>query len=74
MAAYVNNGNSYLTTYGSSLVNAAAKYKNVYTRGSTDAAANNYAVSVPANGNYGDAIYEISNAGSRKYNMVCILV
>ena len=74
VAAYVNNGNSYLTTYGSSLVNAAAKYKNVYTRGSTDAAANNYAVSVPANGNYGDAIYEISNAGSRKYNMVCILV
>ena len=33
VAAYVDNGDSNLTSYGSSLVNGDAKVKNVYTRG-----------------------------------------
>ncbi len=64
VAGYVNNGNSNLTTYGSTLVNAAAKYKDVYSVGSSDSNSNNYAVSTPANGHYGDAVYETSSSGS----------
>ena len=56
-AAYVNNGNSYLTTNGSSILNSAIN-KNVYNI-TTDSQANNY----DANKNiYGDAIYETSNS------------
>ena len=64
VAAYVNNGHSNLTTYGSSLVNAEAKYKDVYSKGSSDSYSNNYAVSTPANGHYGDAVWETSNSGT----------
>ena len=64
VAAYVDNGHSNLTTYGSSLVNAEAKYKDVYSKGSSDSYSNNYAVSTPANGHYGDAVWETSNSGT----------
>ena len=64
VAAYVNNGHSNLTTYGSSLVNADPKYKDVYSKGSSDSYSNNYAVSTPANGHYGDAVWETSNSGT----------
>ena len=64
VAAYVDNGNSSLTSYGSSLVNAEAKYKDVYSKGSSDSYSNNYAVSTPANGHYGDAVWETSNSGT----------
>ena len=65
VAAYVNNGHGYLATYGSSLVNAASKYKNVYTATDTngnDSQSGNYNLSIPANGNYGDAVYETSSS------------
>ena len=64
VAAYVNNGNSNLTTYGSTLVNAAGKYKDVYSKGSSDDRDSNYAVSTPNNKHYGDAVWETSNSGS----------
>ena len=60
VAAYVNNGNANLTNYGSSLVNGDAKTKNVYSKASTDNAANNYSQNA---GVYGDAVYETSANG-----------
>ena len=59
IAGYVNNGNSALTTYGSTLYSAATKYKDVYTS-SGDTPEGNYAA---AAGKKGDAIYETSSAG-----------
>ena len=61
VAGYVNNGNGNLTSYGSSLVNGAAKTKNVYSKASTDNATNNYNAN---SGKYGDAVYETSTSGS----------
>ena len=64
-AAYVNNGNGNLTSYGASLVNNTnGRYKNVYSKGSSEGQANNYAMSTPTNGHYGDAVYETSNNSS----------
>ena len=60
VAAYVNNGNSNLTSYGSSLVNGDAKTKNVYSKGSSDSRDNNYSAN---SGKYGDAVYETSTNG-----------
>ena len=65
-AAYVNNRHNNLTN-GTSLVNAANRYKNVYTATATDGTdsqAGNYNLSTPANGHYGDAIYETSSDGN----------
>ena len=61
VAAYVNNGNSSLTSYGSSLVNGDAKTKNVYSKGSSDSRDNNYSAN---SGKYGDAVYETSANGN----------
>ena len=61
VAGYVNNGNSSLTSYGSSLVNGDAKTKNVYSKASTDNATNNYNAN---SSKYGDAVYETSTSGS----------
>ena len=61
VAGYVNNGNGNLTSYGSSLVNGDAKTKNVYSKGSSDNATNNYNAN---SGKYGDAVYETSASGS----------
>ena len=61
VAAYVNNGNSNLTNYGSSLVNGDAKTKNVYSKGSSDSRDNNYSAN---SGKYGDAVYETSANGN----------
>ncbi len=58
VAAYVNNGNGNLTTYGSSLVNGDAKTKNVYTMGSGDTRLANYNANASK---YGDAVYETSS-------------
>ncbi len=61
VAAYVNNGNSNLTTNGPSVINANAKYKNVYTVGLPETSVNNY----EANKNiFGDAVYETSSSGN----------
>ena len=61
VAAYVNNGDSALTSYGSSLANGDAKTKNVYAKGD-DTRLGNYNANTSK---YGDAIYETS---SRTYN------
>ena len=61
VAGYVNNGNSSLTSYGSSLVNGDAKTKNVYSKGSSDSRDNNYSAN---SGKYGDAVYETSANGN----------
>ena len=61
VAAYVNNGNSNLTSYGSSLVNGDAKTKNVYSKASSDSYENNYNAN---SSKYGDAVYETSTSGS----------
>ena len=60
-AAYVNNGHSNLTSYGSTLVNAAEKYKDVYSKESSDSNERNYQMSTPDRGHYGDAIWETSS-------------
>ena len=64
VAAYINNGHNNLTN-GTALVNAASKYKNVYTATATngnDTEEGNYNLSTPTNGHYGDAVYEISGS------------
>ena len=60
VAGYVNNGNGNLTNYGSSLVNGDAKTKNVYSKGSSDNATDNYNAN---SSKYGDAVYETSANG-----------
>ena len=61
VAGYVNNGHGNLTSYGSSLVNGDAKTKNVYSKGSSDNATDNYNAN---SSKYGDAVYETSTNGS----------
>ena len=62
VAAYVNNGNSSLTSYGNSLYTSTdSKTKNVYSKASSDNAANNYSQNA---GVYGDAVYETSANGN----------
>ena len=69
-AAYVNNGSTRLTSYGSSLVNGANKYKDVYSPAAREGQVENYSVSTPANGHYGDAVYETSGSYTGKGRMV----
>ena len=61
VAAYVNNGDNFLTYNGSSLVNGDAKTKNVYSKGSSDDGSSNYSAN---SGKYGDAVYETSANGN----------
>ncbi len=61
VASYVNNGNSSLTTYCQSLINADAKYKDVFPVGSGDTRADNYAAA--AGQTDGMLIHETSSAG-----------
>ena len=65
VAAYVNN--SYADDYAASMINAAPKYKDVYSIGSSDSRDNNYAVSIPQNGHYGDTVWETSGGLSSLY-------
>ena len=67
VAAYLNNDSSSLNTYGSTIVEANAKYKDIYDIGNDDTNANNYAVSIPSNGKYGEAIYETSSSVIEPY-------
>ena len=57
-SAYVNNGHNNLNLYGKSIVEGAAKYKEVYEQGETDTQELNYG---KAASRYGDAVYETSN-------------
>ena len=61
VAAYVNNGHSYLQKYGRNLVNAEVRYKDVYNKGSIDSNQTNYEANIKK---YGDAVYEISSSGN----------
>ena len=58
VAAYVNNGHDNLNTYGKSVVDGDAKYKEVYEQGATDTQELNYGKAATK---YGDAVYETSN-------------
>ena len=65
VAAYVNNGKANLTKYGEKLVSSDAKYKDVYTASATDgndSQSENYNLSIPTKGKYGDAVYETSSS------------
>ena len=58
VAAYINNGNSYLLQKSTSLVNNEKSYlKQVYNVASSDTQSNNYLANA---GVYGDAVYETS--------------
>ena len=67
VAGYVNNGNSNLTKYGSSLVNGASYTKDVYSVGSSDSNSNNYTANADV---CGDAVYETSSSvpGATSWN------
>jgi hypothetical protein len=58
VSAYVNNSHVNLNTYGASILSADSKYKDIYTMGSIDDQASNYALTVNKKG---DAMYETSN-------------
>ena len=58
VSAYVDNGHSNLVGQGSSIIKAINKYKDVYLKGSTDNAQNNYNLTINKKG---DAVYETSN-------------
>ena len=60
VAGYVNNSNSSLATYGSSLVNAASKYKDVYISNG-DTTDGNYIANSSIKG---DAVYETSTSSA----------
>lgn len=60
-AAYVNNGNNSFNAYALSLLNAAAKYKDIYTVNGDTWVGDNY---VPTVNKKGDAIYETSLNGN----------
>jgi prepilin-type N-terminal cleavage/methylation domain-containing protein len=64
-AAYLNNGNANLGTYGSSLVNADGKYKDIYAVGGTDDSLTNYSQSSTI---YGDGIWETSVSSGSIYS------
>ena len=66
VAAYVNNGNSSLTSYGSALLNGESKTKNVYSKASSDNRYDNYNRN---SGKYGDAVYETSAVDNIKYGL-----
>ena len=73
MAAYINNGHESLTLFGGNLTSeeTANRYRNVYSSTVSDgsnAQAADYALATPANGNYGDAIYETSNSYLERNN------
>ena len=57
-AAYVNNGNANLATYGNSIITANAKYKDVYPI-TTDSGTDNYNNAINVKG---DSVYETSSS------------
>ncbi len=64
VAAYVNNGNSSLTSYGGSVVSAEEKYKDIYIS-SGDTQSDNYSA---ISNKIGNAIYETSISYSGNYS------
>ena len=64
VSAYINNGADALTNYGSNILAADAKYKDVYQVDPSDDAMSNYLLSINKKG---DAIYETSECGGTGY-------
>ncbi|MCL2860218.1 MAG: type II secretion system GspH family protein [Oscillospiraceae bacterium] len=58
VAAYVDNGDPSLIACCSKLINAAAKYKDIYAVGVTDSSTDNF---MATSSKYGDALYETMN-------------
>jgi hypothetical protein len=65
VSAYVDNANENLTGQGLSIINADGKYKDIYTKGSTDDQTSNYSLTISKKG---DAIYETSNGFNGDYS------
>ncbi len=63
VAGYVNNEDSNLQTYGSTLLNASQRYKEIYNMGTSDEANLNYKANMER---YGDAVSEISTEGIQR--------
>jgi prepilin-type N-terminal cleavage/methylation domain-containing protein len=61
VSAYVDNNHTNLTTYGSSILQAQNKYKDIYSVGSIDIESSNYTLAISYKG---DAIYETSSSGT----------
>jgi hypothetical protein len=59
VSAYVDNDHDSLTTYGSQIMSADGKYKDIYTMGSSDTRPLNYDENIKK----GDAVYETSSTG-----------
>ncbi len=59
-ASYVDNGHDSLTTYGTSILSADSKYKDMYVVHVTDVGQYNYEANA---GIFGDAVYETSSSG-----------
>ncbi len=64
VSAYVDNGHTFLIEYGASIIKAESKYKDVYAKGNTDNAQNNYNLTINKKG---DAVYETSNNTDGSY-------
>jgi hypothetical protein len=60
VSAYVDNANGNLAGQGLSIINAISKYKDVYTKNTTDDTANNYLLTVNKKG---EAVWETSSNG-----------
>lgn len=58
VSAYVDNANGNLAGQGASIINAVSKYKDIYTKNTTDDNANNYLLTVNKKG---DAVWETSS-------------
>jgi hypothetical protein len=66
VAAYVDDGDPTLTTYGSSLVSAASQYKDVYTSsGASATGRNNYFANISVKG---EAVYETSTDNTSNFS------
>ena len=65
VAAYINNANSNLATHGQQILDADAKYKDVYNIGGSDNQELNYEANSQR---FGDALYETSETGGDVYN------
>jgi hypothetical protein len=65
VSAYINNNDASLNTYGSSIISADNKYKDMYSIGTGDNQTDNYNAAINTKGN---AIYETSSNISGSYS------
>ena len=65
VSSYIDNGNFLLENFGSSIISASAKYKNVYEKATIDSQPTNYNLAINKKG---DTIYEISSNTGGMYS------